>query len=122
MTFADKIVSIALLVVSVIAIAFQGLWTLGDETGMVRITVDGELYGQYDFSYEEKTIEIKTEYGENIVKINENSVWVEDASCKDKLDVKAGKIEKSGQMIVCLPNRLLIEISGNDDKVDKVTY
>ena len=67
-------------------------------------------------------VDVKTEFGENKIKIDNKAVWVEDASCPDKLDVKMGKIEKAGQMIVCLPNRLMIKISGNNEKVDKVTY
>ncbi len=122
MTFADRVVGITLLLISLLVILFQGFITSGEGIKHIDITVNGELYGRYEFSDKVKTVNVQTEFGENTVKINENSVWIEDASCPDKLDVKMGKIEKVGQMLVCLPNRLMVEISGNMDKVDKVTY
>jgi hypothetical protein len=122
MTFADRVVGITLLIVSLLLIIFQGYVTSGDGSKYIEISVDGELYGRYEFSDKEKTVDVSTEFGENSIKINNKAVWVEDASCPDKLDVKMGKIEKKGQMIVCLPNRLMVKISGNNEKVDKVTY
>lgn len=122
MTFADRIVGITLLIVSLLLIIFQGYVTSGDGSKYIEISVDGELYGRYEFSDKEKTVDVITEFGENKIKIDNKAVWVEDASCPDKLDVKMGKIENKGQMIVCLPNRLMVKISGNNEKVDKVTY
>ena len=122
MTFADRVVGITLLLMSFLLILFQGYMTSGSGSKHIEISVDGELYGRYEFSDKEKTVDVITEFGENKIKIDNKAVWVEDASCPDKLDVKMGKIEKAGQMIVCLPNRLMIKISGNNEKVDKVTY
>ena len=44
--------------------------------------------------------------------------------CPDKLDVKQGYISKVGEVIVCLPNKLVIEIKGIDDErdVDYMSY
>lgn len=122
MTFADKAVCRILILVSLLVMVFQGSIVSGDRLKHIDISVNGKLYGRYEFSDEVKTVDVKTEFGENTIKIDEKSVWVEDASCPDKLDVKMGKIEDVGQMIVCIPNRLMIKISGNKDKVDKVTY
>lgn len=120
MTVADKILSMVLIAVSLIVIGCQGLWASDDTGKLIQISVDGEIYGKYEFK--DKTLEIETEYGKNTVMIDRNCVWIEDANCPDKLDVKAGKIDKTGQMLVCLPNRLMIEIVGENKKVDKVTY
>ena len=122
MTFADKVLSFSLLLISLFAVVFQGFYPSDENGRKIVITVDGEVYGEYDFSDEERIIEIKTDYGENIVVIDKDSVWVNEADCPDKLDVKSGKIQKPGQMIVCLPNKMMIEISADKEKVDKVTY
>lgn len=122
MTFADKILAGTLIFLAVLAIIFQSLFLQSAKGERVLITVDGELYASYEFAEEIKTVEVETEFGSNTVKIDESSAWVEKASCPDKLDVKEGKISKTNQRIICLPNRLLIEISGGESKVDKVTY
>ncbi len=124
MTVADKLVMFFLLILAIAAIIFQGFFMSGDKGERVVITVNNKEYAGYNFSdIEEKTtLEIETEYGKNTVVIDQGSVWVSQADCPDKLDIKAGRISKTNQMIVCLPNRLMIEIKDDAGKVDKVTY
>lgn len=124
MTFWDKAVTVFLLGLSVITMVCQGLFLTGGDGERVVITVDKKEYAIYNFSdiKGEKVVDIETEFGSNRVLIKENSVCVTDASCPDKLDVKAGEISKTNQVIVCLPNKLMIEIKGGERKVDKVTY
>ena len=40
-------------------------------------------------------------------------VKIIEASCPDKIDVKFGEIDKVGQSIICMPNRLIIQIKSN---------
>ena len=58
----------------------------------------------------------------NIVKISGGSVSVTAASCKNQVCVKHGQISRSGESIVCLPNRLVVRIeSGKGGGYDSVT-
>ncbi len=124
MTFSDKIVVIFLLIASAAAMVLGGIFLPKQEGKRVVITVDGDEYAIYDFSEIDgkKILEVKTEYGMNKIEITENFVKVVDADCPDKLDVLEGAISKTNEMIVCFPNRLMIEIKGGERKVDKVTY
>lgn len=122
MTFWDKILFAFLIGISAFGLLFQGLCSPDTQCNKVKISIDGELYGLYEFSDRTQKIDIKTRFGENIVKIDKTGVWVDEASCKDKLDIKVGKINKAGQVIVCLPNRLMIELQNSERKVDGVTY
>lgn len=56
--------------------------------------------------------------GKDFVKIaiEKGMVRVIDSSCPDQTCVHTGKIEKKGQSIICLPNRILIQISGVVEK------
>ena len=69
----------------------------------------------FDRSLIGKTISIKTEFGYNLIEIGDGKVRVIEADCPDKLDVKQGYISEVGEVIVCLPNRLVIEIKGVAD-------
>ncbi len=88
------------------------------------VMVDSEEYARYNLEEikDEKTVEIKTEFGINTIEITKKGVRVIEASCPDKLDVKKGEISKANQMIVCVPNRLSIRLVGGEVKVDKVSY
>ena len=80
----------------------------------VSIQVNGEEIKRFIFDSKlvGQTIPIETEYGYNLVEIGDKEVRVIEADCPDKIDVKQGYISNIGETIVCLPNRLVIEIKG----------
>ncbi len=80
---------------------------------VARITVDGELFREVDLSRND-TFEIPIDLGErhNIVLVKNGEISMKEASCPDKLCIKQGSISHSGYPIVCLPNKVVIEISG----------
>ena len=47
--------------------------------------------------------------------VNGGKVWVEDADCPDKICEKTGKIYKKGQAIVCLPNKIVVRVTGKGE-------
>ena len=63
-------------------------------------------------SDEPEHYELETQFGRNLVEIGRDYVRVIEADCPDKLDVLQGAITRPGQVIVCLPNRMIIEIRG----------
>lgn len=83
----------------------------------VVVRVDGEVYGEYPLN-SNKVIDLSTERGSNKIIINDSNVWMEDADCPDKVCVKTGKIKSTGQTIVCLPHRVVIEIKGDNADID----
>lgn len=89
----------------------------------VEIEVDGKLYKKVPLQNHEEIIKIESAEGVNIIEITQGKVHVQDADCPDKVCVKDGFISKPGQILVCLPNRVLIQIKGqNDDIIDSSTY
>jgi hypothetical protein len=66
---------------------------------------------------------ISNAYGKNVIDVQGKKIRISDADCPDKICVKDGFISKSGQMIVCLPHKLIIEIKGtNKVNVDIQSY
>ncbi len=48
--------------------------------------------------------------GTNTVIIKDGVVYIENATCKNQVCVNTGKISKKGESIVCLPNKVIVEI------------
>ncbi len=46
----------------------------------------------------------------NTIEIKDGEVDVTEASCKNRICVNHKKIEKKGESIVCLPNKVVVEI------------
>lgn len=116
-TKTDRIIIICAFLASAIILIFN-LSTLG-KASTLSIEVNGMLYGQYDMNVP-KSITVKSEYGYNLVRIENGSAYVIESSCKEQYEI-GKKISKCGQCIVCLPNRVIIRVTGNDE-VDGVTY
>ena len=57
----------------------------------------------------------------NRIVIEDGAVRVEEADCPDRVCVRTGKARYDGQVIVCLPHRLIVRVVGGADGPDAVT-
>ncbi|MNW38821.1 hypothetical protein D3C74_158980 [compost metagenome] len=94
-----------------------------EEARVAKITVDGKLFKTVSLTKEEQTVEIKTEFGSNTLKIHDYGIEMHDADCKDKVCFTFGFVDRNGGTIICLPHRLMVEVegpSGEGDDVDVI--
>lgn len=80
-------------------------------TDTVIIKKDGKIYGSYPL-YTDRTADID---GKNTVIIKDGEVYMAYADCPDKLCVKQGKISGSEKKIICLPNKVTVEVTKKSD-------
>ncbi len=80
----------------------------------VRVSIDGESAGEYSLF---ENGEYSLNGGTNILVIEDGYAYMKAADCPDSLCVKTGRISHTGQRIVCLPNRVLVEIAGEGDEI-----
>ncbi len=90
-----------------------GISLFSKKGATVVVSVDGKEVAS--FPLDEDTVYNIGGYhgGENILEVKDGKAHLTDASCPDKLCVSMGYINKSGQSIICLPNKVVIEIKGN---------
>ena len=79
---------------------------------MVVVTVDGVLFCEYPID-ENRQVEIKSEFGENILIIKDKTADVTSASCPDGICVHHRPIQNGGESIICLPNKVVVEVRTN---------
>lgn len=142
---ADIILLIFLVIAGLAATAALSM-SRSDAGSDAKVIIEsgGDLYGSFSL-YEDRTIIVPspqenasrlsipdddkpaaeqfTHY--NVVVISGGTVTVTEASCKNQVCVKHSAISRSGESIVCLPNRLAVRIesgnSGEGDGYDSVT-
>jgi len=91
----------------------------------VVVKVDNRIYAEMPLDKTgHKEIPIEFEGNNQVHVIVENGkVWVDDATCPDKVCVRTGQIAKSGQSIVCLPFKTVIYIEGAEKaEIDDVSF
>jgi hypothetical protein len=98
-------------------------WYTHQEAGaQVVVTVDGETYGTYDLNPSDgkaQTIEItKDKTVTNLLIIEDGKADMTQADCPDKLCVHQKAISATGETIVCLPNKVVVEIAGETEDAE----
>ncbi|MBN1226721.1 MAG: NusG domain II-containing protein [Deltaproteobacteria bacterium] len=81
----------------------------------VIIEADQKLVGIYDLNSSPQEITVKGTLGPAKIEIQEGRVRMISSTCPHKTCVKSGWISHQGQLICCVPNRILIRISGNEN-------
>lgn len=81
----------------------------------VLVTVDGETVALLDLNQD--TDLIIDGYGGSTDRliIKDGCASITEASCPDKVCIRTGKIHKTGELIVCLPNRVVVSIEGEEE-------
>ena len=118
--FNDILLISALVIIPVI-ILLVNISPGNASSGTVVITVDNEVYALAPLS-EDTEITVNTENGVNHVVINNGEAWVSDADCNEQICVSHRAISKTGEQIVCLPHRVVLEIiNGEDTDIDSIS-
>ena len=81
----------------------QGAWAV--------VTADGEETARYSLG-EDRTVRLGSGEGYNVLQISGGAAAVVEADCGDHTCVRTGAISREGEVIVCLPHRLTVEIQG----------
>ena len=104
-----------ILIVAVLAISlisFAAIKMTQKDGKEVIVTVEGKEV--YKTSIKKDQIPEKN--GTNVMQIKDGKVTMKKADCKDQICADHKAIEKSGETIVCLPHKVVIEIRSEDGK------
>ncbi len=117
MKFKDFVLLVGILLVAFAA--YIGInFVSYKEAERITISVDGEIYGVYSL-HEDQEIKINET---NVLVIKDGCADMIQADCPDQICVDHVEISKTGETIVCLPNKVIIEVKGADSsEVDAVT-
>ena len=116
----DIIFISALLILALVAAGALYFFRSAGDT--VIVTVDGKGFGEYPLN-EDREIEIS--HGDdayNLLIIEDGVAYVKYASCPDGICSSHRPIELDGESIICLPNKVVIEIrTQNQDQPDIIS-
>ncbi len=88
---------------------------------VVQVSVDGRVVKELPLSEDTEYVIEGIENGENVIIIKDRLCYMKSADCPDKLCMKQGKIEKTGQTIICLPHKVWITVKGKEsEEIDSV--
>ena len=121
----NDVILIAGLLLAALA-AFGGIsWYLAADTQKAEavVEVDGQEKGRYPLD-QDTSVEIQLEGGSyNLLEIKDGRADITEASCPDKICVDHRPVSRRGESLVCLPNKVVVEIeNGQEAEVDGMTH
>ena len=109
----DKILILFLVLLSIFVWIFLNNISNQNETNIydpyVKISIDGKTYKEVPL-YENQIITIQTDSIYNVIEIKDGQVSIIDANCSNRYCVKHISIESEKESIVCIPNKVSVEI------------
>ncbi len=120
LTPGDRWILIGLLLIALASLSLnwqhtraQGEWVVVEHDNRLVYKLPLKKNGVY---------KISGDVGGLILRISGGKAWVSESACPHKICMKMGKISHPGQIIVCVPNRLIIRVAGKTTpKFDIVT-
>lgn len=106
-----------LLTIGIVSFLAVRIFMGGQDGAMVRISLDGELYGTYRLSEEQTVLIRKSGAVTNTLQISGHKAKMAEADCPDRLCVHQNAISRQGETIVCLPNKVVVEVEGGEGPV-----
>lgn len=114
---ADIILAVILIAAGLISSA---LLSFGRDPGSVlSVETDGLVYGTYPLD-EDREIEVVQNGHINKITIDKGYVSMSFSDCPNRDCVHHAPISMSGETIICLPNKVVLEIDGTDTRYDSV--
>ncbi len=115
---ADIILAAALVL---IGITMSYMLSFGQEAGSsAEIYANGKLQGIYSLD-EDREITVSEDGHTNIIAIKDGSLYMKSADCNGHDCISQGRISKTGQSIICLPNKVVAQITGGSSETDAIS-
>lgn len=91
---------------------------------IAQISVNGTTVAQINLnsSRPNRLINISGPLGTSVVEVKPGAIRMKFSPCPDKCCMKTGWIDQPGQVIVCVPNRIIIKIFPDKNSVDNISH
>lgn len=106
--------------VLVLAAAVAGVLALGSSGDRLYAEVwqDNVLVERVELTGEtDRTIDLD---GHNVIVLSGRTATMQSADCRDQVCVRTGTLTRAGQVAVCLPNRVVLRITGETSEIDAI--
>ena len=109
----DLILAAAILLIAAAAVGINHFIRRAP-AAIAQVSVDGIVVETLELSKDTEITVTSSNGGTNHLIVKDGEIWCSDASCPDKVCVHQGKKHLSSDTIVCLPNKMVVTITGKE--------
>ena len=110
-TRADKILIIILIILS--AVSYPVIKYLSSGASFLEIEVDGQTRIVARMN-QQKDITVEGRLGTTVIRIDKSGARFIQSPCADKKCIKSAPVKDAGEIAVCVPNRVMIRVLGEN--------
>jgi hypothetical protein len=116
----DLLILVAVIALSAFLISASLAGAEGASGLEVVVTVNGREVLSRPLGNGDQRLTVRGYQGESLIEISGGRVRMVDSACPDKLCARTGWISRPHESIVCLPNRVVIELRSGEGGPDAV--
>ncbi len=111
---ADAVLVMLLVVASVASLVLVSRASAGEKGSLAIIEVNGKEVKRVALGDGQKTrtVTVRGVNGPSTIEFGRGRVRMLESRCRDRICVRRGWIDSRGDTIVCLPNRVVIRVTG----------
>ena len=110
MTKSDRILVAAVAIVAALSAAYFGLLRSRAVPVIAVITTERGEAARENLGGEQRTVTVTGPVGKSIVEFQDSRVHMLWSDCPDKICRRMGWIAEPGQVVVCMPNKVVISV------------
>lgn len=99
---------------------FQALWS-NSPASQLQIRQADKIIGTYDLN-QTRELHIHGPLGESHISINQGKVRFKQSPCTNQYCVHQGWLAHAGQVAICLPNQISLQLIGENKPYDSLNY
>ena len=108
--------------VSVLAIfmMFQQFWQF-EKASKLKIRDGNQIYGTFDLN-QSRELTIHGNLGDSLISIAQGKVRFKQSPCNNQYCVHQGWLSRAGQVAICIPNQISLQLMGAKSSYDSLNY
>ena len=83
--------------------------------GHIVVEVDGRTVMELSLD-QDVTTSVAGPLGDTVLEVHDHGVAITDSPCPNKYCIRMGSLELRGEMAVCVPNRVVVIVTGGGDE------
>jgi hypothetical protein len=103
-----------------IILMFQVFWSF-EHASKLKIRQGNQIIGTYDLN-QTRDLHIQGALGDSLISISQGKVRFKQSPCNNQYCVHQGWLNRAGQVAICIPNQISLQLIGAKSSYDSLNY
>jgi len=97
------------------------LWQADGHGAEAVVLVNGKRWARLDL-FQDQNLKVPGPLGHSHIQVRDGQVRFINSPCPNKLCIHTGWLSQGGEVAICLPNKVSLQILGSDPRFDAINF